>query len=224
MPVSYANRATKAIEYMLRRLGTSATYYRLQAPGAWSPTGVTDIWWEQTGITTIAYGATTRDVEASGGRIRLEDKAFLFLTSVFTDQTDDEYIKFTSGSVEFTVGEVLTGATSGAIGTVVNWYENSGTWAAGTAVGAVWISTITGTFNASEIINGSVSGVIASTSINTSGGDDKKIPLAGDKIIYEGMTYNISMEQASADFKIGQIVKEDVTKSTHTVWARAENV
>lgn len=48
-------------------------------------------------------------------------------------------IPFTFGNTVFTVGETLTGTASGATGTVVSWHTTSGDWAAGTAVGTVYI-------------------------------------------------------------------------------------
>ena len=218
MVLSYSSQVKKSINYMLLRLGSAVTYKRLQAPGAWSPTGATDILWEWPSFNAIIYDTLVKDVEESGGRLELGDKAFAFLNSVFTDHTDYEYIKFTSGSKEFTAGETITGADDGATGIVVNHYEDSGTWAAGNAVGVVWVSTVVGTFNASENLNGSVGGtnMATTTATNTSGGTDDAVPRAGDKIVYDGDTYTVAL--AELDGKT--IIREDVTGITSTVWAR----
>lgn len=202
-------------------MGSTIVYKRLQAPGEWSPTGVTDIWWEQTSASAIVYDAGIKDVEESGGQIRIGDKAFSFLGSIFTDHTDYEYIKFTSGSVEFTAGETITGATDGATAVVVNWYEDSGTWAGGDATGVVWVSTVVGTFNASENLNGSTGGdnMATTTKTNTSGGSDDVEPKPGDEITYDSDTFYVRMEGEGAD----RIVREDITNTTFTVWSRSIN-
>ena len=130
----YSSQVTKSINYMLKRLGSTIAYKRLQAPGAWSPTGVTDILWEYPSFSAVVYDTTVKEVEQSGGRLELGDRAFAFLNSVFTDHSDYQYIKFTSGSKEFTAGETITGADDGATAVIVDWYEDSGTWAASISV------------------------------------------------------------------------------------------
>ena len=218
---NYAERVKAAINYSLTRMGSTIVYKRFQAPGEWSPTGATDILWEEVSASAVVYGATTKDIEESGGRLRLGDKAFAFLGSIFTDHTDYEYIKFTSGSVEFTAGETITGATDGATGVVINHYEDSGTWAGGDATGVVWVSTIVGTFNASENLNGSTGGtnMATTTATNTSGGSDDVEPKPGDEITYDSDTFYVSIQGEGTD----RVVREDVTSSTYTVWGRSIN-
>ena len=207
---------------MLRRLGSTIVYKRLQASGEWSPSGVVNVWWEEPSFSAIVYDANTRDSEESGGRIQLGDKAFLFLNSVFTDHTDYEYIKFTSGSTEFTAGETITGAADGATAVVINWYKDEGTWIGGDATGVVWVSTIVGTFNASENLNGSVGGnnMATTTATNTSGGSDALALNVGDEIVYSGVTYTIEMANTDSELRQDSIIREDVTKTTSTVWGR----
>ena len=72
---------------------------------------------------------------------------------------------FTSGSVEPTLGETLTGAGSGCTGIVDRVHLYSGSYAGGDAVGDVLLLSPTGydigtqlCFTAGEAINGSVSG------------------------------------------------------------------
>jgi len=84
-------------------------------------------------------------------------------------------LRFDSGSVEPTADETFTGATSGATGVVVGTTLISGTYAAGTAVGIVELSSPTGItsktddddvvvgindvcFSDDEAINGSTAG------------------------------------------------------------------
>ena len=229
MAISYSNRVTSAINYALTRMGYDITYKRLQAPGGWAPSGISstnpDIWWEQPSVSAIIYDANIRDVEESGGRVRIGDKAFAFLASSFTDHSDYEHIKFSSGSTEFTAEETITGATSGATATVIDWYEDSGTWAGGDAVGVVWVSVLSGTFNASENINGSSGGnnMATTTAANASGGTDDVEPKVGDQIIYEGDTFKIMMEGEGAYANSGLVIQEDITKTTFTVWGRSED-
>jgi hypothetical protein len=54
------------------------------------------------------------------------------------------HLNFTSGSAEPEEDEVLTGATSGATGVVVEAFLVSGTWAGGDAAGYVTLSSGTG--------------------------------------------------------------------------------
>jgi hypothetical protein len=70
---------------------------------------------------------------------------------------------FDSGSVEPTVGETLTGATSGDTGVVVSSTLYTGTFAGGDAKGTVELSDATGVslrfaFEEDEAINGSTGG------------------------------------------------------------------
>jgi len=61
-------------------------------------------------------------------------------------------LAFTSGQNEPTVGYVVTGATSGATGVVVDVVVSSGSWAGNDAVGYIVIRLATGTYSASENI------------------------------------------------------------------------
>ena len=215
---SYSNQVKSSVNYMLRRLGRTITYKRLQALGTWTPLGLgSTILWEWPSFTAVIYDTTTQDIEKSGGRLELGDKAFLFLNSVFTDHSDYEYIQFVSGSTEFTAGETITGADSGATATIVNWYEDSGTWT-GSAAGAVWVSPISGDFDNPEAVNGSVggNGMAITASVNTSGGTDETIPKVGDKIIYGNYTYKIAIDEEGG----GSIIREDSSKTTSTCWGR----
>lgn len=71
-------------------------------------------------------------------------------------------IPFNTGSVAPVVGEIVTGAISGAFGTVVQAVVTSGSWAGGTAAGTLYVNTITGTFQA-EGVTGSVAAAFNAT-------------------------------------------------------------
>ena len=85
----------------------------------------------------------------------------------FTYAPDMEELKFTSGSIEFTVNETLTGAVSGATAVVIDWELSSGSWAGGDAAGSAWVKDVTGTFQA-EDLNGSVGGANIATASGAS--------------------------------------------------------
>jgi len=84
-------------------------------------------------------------------------------------------LAFTSGNTAFTVGETITGATSGATGTVIAFYKVSGDWAAGTASGNVYLQPCSASaatpvnFSAAENItrtSGSAVATAAATAIS----------------------------------------------------------
>lgn len=68
-------------------------------------------------------------------------------------------LPYNSGSTEFTLGETVTGAISGAVGTVAYWTLTSGTWAGTDAAGVVYISTVTDPPFQAEDLTGSDGGV-----------------------------------------------------------------
>jgi len=67
-------------------------------------------------------------------------------------------LAFTSGSTAFTAGEVLTGATSGAYATVVDYHLTGGSWVGGDAAGVVYLKQKSATAFVSENINGATAG------------------------------------------------------------------
>ena len=74
-------------------------------------------------------------------------------------------LRITSGSVEPTVGETITGATSGDTGVVTSVHLESGTWAGGDAIATVYMNGHTGIDadtgewgSTTETLNGSTSG------------------------------------------------------------------
>jgi len=77
-------------------------------------------------------------------------------------------LQFTSGGTNaIQIDEVITGATSGAYGTVIGIQKSSGTWAGGDAAGYLFLKQITGTFQA-ENLNGSVAGTNCATAAGAS--------------------------------------------------------
>lgn len=80
-------------------------------------------------------------------------------------------LSFTSGGLAgFTKGEQLTGATSGAVGYIVDYYLTSGTWAGGDAAGVVYlrlpgVATSTAIQFIAESLTGSVSGIDCATAV-----------------------------------------------------------
>lgn len=73
--------------------------------------------------------------------------------------TQDQRLNFINGSKVFTVGKVLTGATSHAHGTIKTIFLSSGSWNSGNASGYIIISTVAGTFAVETVTdNGTISG------------------------------------------------------------------
>lgn len=75
-------------------------------------------------------------------------------------------LPFTVGTSEINEGDTVTGATSGATGVVHRIREDSGTWGAGDQVGVLWLTGVTGTFAATELlqvsaVNRATAGTIA---------------------------------------------------------------
>lgn len=71
-----------------------------------------------------------------------------------TDTTDTtrRYIAYTGGGVlPVKIGEILTGATSGATAQVVDFTLTSGTWAGGDAAGVLYLDNQSGTFQAENL-------------------------------------------------------------------------
>jgi len=79
-------------------------------------------------------------------------------SSVFIDTTPVFSVPFDGGSSEIIVGETVTGATSGATGTVTLVVVTGGTWGGGDAEGYILIDTDSGVFENNEEIDGSTSG------------------------------------------------------------------
>ncbi len=74
-------------------------------------------------------------------------------TSGWTQVTLGEELTFTSGSTEPDEGDAIQGQTSSATATVARVVLTSGTFAGGDAAGKLILSGVSGTFNASELID-----------------------------------------------------------------------
>lgn len=101
---------------------------------------------------------------------------FGLTTDVGHDRSDNNIIGwdlkgaelgFNTGSVEFTVDELLTGA-GGGTGNVVAWHVTSGTWVGGSAAGLVWLKDRNAIdYVAAEALTGGVTGVANAIAIQT---------------------------------------------------------
>ena len=67
-------------------------------------------------------------------------------------------LPYDSGSVEFTRGETITGATNGGTGVVIDWTLTGGTWGGGDAAGTVYIKQQAVAAFIAENLNGSTGG------------------------------------------------------------------
>jgi hypothetical protein len=76
-------------------------------------------------------------------------------------------LPYDTGTAEFTIGEVLTGGTSGAVGTIVDWIVTGGTWGGGNAAGDVWLKQQTAVNYQAEALTGSGVGAANATGVQT---------------------------------------------------------
>jgi len=74
-------------------------------------------------------------------------------------------LPYDTGSTEFTRGETLTGAISGATGDVIDWTVTGGDWGTNDAAGTVYIKQQAVANFQAENIAGDVSGVAAATGV-----------------------------------------------------------
>ena len=76
-------------------------------------------------------------------------------------------LPYNTGSTEYTIGETLTGADSGAVGTVVDWIVTGGSWGANTAAGDVWLKQQTAVDYQAEALTGGSGGAANATGVQT---------------------------------------------------------
>ena len=74
------------------------------------------------------------------------------------DQSTEGRPEFYTGTTEFTVGETFTGTSSGETCVLSGYYRLSGSWGGGDAAGAMWVTSVSGSFTDGEYLTGSVSG------------------------------------------------------------------
>lgn len=67
--------------------------------------------------------------------------------------TQDQKLSFESGSTAFTEGDLLTGTTSEAKGTIKDLVLESGSWTTGDAAGYLILSNVSGAFQTGETIH-----------------------------------------------------------------------
>ena len=116
MTIDLGERVKAVNDYIAKRLGSTITYKRWQSESYDPETGGTKIYWEQPSFTATIMGVSETDVDSSSGAVQIGDSKFSFKVAEFTDHTNYQYLSFTSGSTELTVGETLTGVVSGATG------------------------------------------------------------------------------------------------------------
>lgn len=95
-----------------------------------------------------------------------------------TRATVDRRLLFDAGSAVFTVGKILTGASSHATGTVKSVTKSTGEWGAGTAAGYLILSNVSGTFTNDEAIadTGTVPGAALANGADIENTDDFGVP------------------------------------------------
>lgn len=131
-------------------------------------------------------------------------------------------IPFISGSVQPTLGETLTGATSGATGVVDRVDLRSGSWAAGDATGDVYLLSPTGfsvaqweCFFASETVNGSVGGTniltVWSLSNGVLGRQGRLYP-ESQTGIFRGRRYCLAHLHMVSDKRLQDEARVDITE------------
>ena len=114
----------------------------------------------------IQYERNMRGIEKHEDAARLVTRLYVLGTGEGVNQarvTDIDQAaqgrpEFHSGAKEFTAGETLTGASSGATCTLSSYYRISGAWDDNDADGAMWTTGVSGTFTNGEYLNGSIAG------------------------------------------------------------------
>jgi hypothetical protein len=117
-----------------------------------------------------------------------------------------ESIAFTAGTAEFLEGEVVTGSTSTAFGTIVAVGVTSGTWSGNDAAGNIYIKTITGTFQSETITSALGSATCSSAQAAVT------LPIGGH---YEFVNYNFGGQEETTYMwgcsGVGRILRFDGT-------------
>ena len=109
----------------------------------------------------------------------------------------DQLISYNSGSDEPTIGDTLTGGTSGATGIAVSWTLASGSWAGNDAAGVFTLTDVTGTWQNPETIENTTqsdSDIATTASTLTNNSEDWQtaknwsgdtVPVNNDFIIFD---------------------------------------
>ena len=81
-------------------------------------------------------------------------------------RSQDQDLAFSAGTAAFAAGTLVTGAESGATGTVETVTLDDGTWAGGDAAGTLRLVDVTGAFEPGEVLAGAPAGAaVAGTSV-----------------------------------------------------------
>jgi len=104
------------------------------------------------------------------------------------------------GTTTPTIGETITGATSGRVGTLVSYTTDSGTWAGGDAAGTMSLIVCSGAalYTDDEPLTGSTSGANMATANGT--GDAG----AGGTVIWNGEVTATAGDTTIAPFPVGR--------------------
>lgn len=129
-----------------------------------------------TGSFSGATGTVRRIITQSGSFQADSAEGYMVLSGVTGTFADDEPLKgsdnripFNSGSIPPSVGDVITGATSGASGTVREILPlDSGAWNSADADGVLVLKSVTGTFNGTENLDNTTT---SDSNIATMNGD-----------------------------------------------------
>lgn len=117
-----------------------------------SNTTIAKIW----GNTTVAGG-----IVETGGVLKeqlLTNSGFGVWSQSDTNKGISRACAVDSGSTSPTVGETVTGATSGAVGKVMMMSDSAGDWGANTGTGNLYLGACLGRFQDNEDLDGSTSG------------------------------------------------------------------
>ena len=142
-----------------------------------------------TGATSLVQG-TVVDVKLSSGAWDGTGVGTLYLKLV------DEKLTFNTGSAAFTVGQVVTGASSGATGIIVSVTVSSGSFVGGDAAGTLVVRSGNGlNFTNAENLTDPLGGAAKATA--TSLGDVKAAFTSGGNLQISGSTVAVASDTGS---------------------------
>lgn len=142
-----------------------------------------------TGATSLVQG-TVVDVKLASGAWDGTGVGTIYLKLV------DEKLTFNTGSAAFTVGQVVTGASSGATGTIVSVTVSSGSFVGGDAAGTLVIRSGNGlNYTNAENLTDPLGGAAKATS--TSLGDVKAAFTSSENLQISGSTVAVASNTGS---------------------------
>jgi hypothetical protein len=135
---------------------------------------------------TTAYIAVrnSSNLDFSGGEWEVDVQGrfdgFTAINPLYYHKTDLAKISFDSGAHEPVAGEIIHGATTGALGVIDSVVVASGDWG-GTAAGTIYMHTLVGTWdNAAEAIHDPSNNVVGNTTSTSSDAGDNYISIFVD--------------------------------------------